>query len=95
VTIVYHLCGYDKSTERLVEEHLVPARLLTTIRTLIEPVPDDRDLILPYELTTEAVRTLAKILHLTIDPAEYHYYFEASDASDTGIGREVATAAVR
>jgi len=93
VNVVYHLCGYDKSTERLAAEHPVPARLLPRVRTLIEPVSDDRDLVLPYELTVGAVLTLSKALGLTIDPAEYHYYFEASNASDTGVGREAATTA--
>jgi hypothetical protein len=93
VTIVYHLCGYDKATQRLQAEHPVPTRLLPTVRTFIEPVADDRDLVLPYELTTRAVRTLAEALGLTIDPERYHYYFEASDASDADAGREVAATA--
>jgi hypothetical protein len=93
MTVVYHLCGYDKATETLAVEHAVPARLLTTVRTLVQPVPDDYDLILPYELATDGVQTLAEALGLVIDPAEYNYYFEASDGSDTGVGREVANSA--
>lgn len=90
---MYHLCGYDKATWRLAVEHTVPARLIPTVRGLIDPVPDDRDLVLPYELTVGAVLTLGEALDLTINPAEYHYYFEASDASDTGVGREIAATA--
>jgi hypothetical protein len=93
VTVVYHLCGYDKATERLAAEHQAPARLLPTIRRLIEPVPDDRDLILPYERTASAVQTVANALGLTVDPAEYHFYFEASDAAGSNVGREVASTA--
>ena len=90
---MYHLCGYDKATERLVEEHVVPGHLLPMVRTLIKPAAGDCDLVLPYELTTGAVLTLSQALGQTIDPAGNHYYFEASDAADTGIGGEVATTA--
>ena len=90
MTVVYHLCGYDKVTELLNEEHPVPARLLPLVRTLIKPAPDDRDLVLPYELAAGAVVTLAEALKLNTDPAEYDYYFEASDASETDLGQDVA-----
>jgi hypothetical protein len=90
VTVAYHLCGYDKATGPLAEEQAVPEHLLPAVRTLVETVPDDRDLILPYELTTDAVLTLARPMGLGIDPAGYHYYFEASD---TGVGSKVATSA--
>jgi hypothetical protein len=93
VTVVYHLYGYDKTTGPLAAEHPVPPRLLPTVRTLIEPAPDDRDLVLPYELTTGAVLTLSEALGLTIDPAEYHYDFEASDASDSGVRPEITASA--
>ena len=93
MTVVYHLCGYDRTTELLAAEYPVPARLLPTVRKLIEPVSDDRDLVLPYQLTDGAVLTLARALGLTIDPGEYHYYFEASDATENVARHAVATAA--
>jgi hypothetical protein len=84
VTVVYHLCGYDKMTELLAEEHPVAARLLPMVRTLIKPVAGDRHLVLCYELSNAAVLTLSQALGLSIDPAVYHYYFEGSDASGAG-----------
>ena len=90
---MYHLCGYDKATERLAAEYPIPARFLPTVRAVIEPVPDDRDLVLPYVLTARAVLRLAEVLGRTIDPDRYHYYFEGSDGSDTDARSEVATTA--
>jgi len=93
MTVAYHLCAYDMATDRLIAEHPLPEALLPLVRTLITPAPEDRDLILPYELTTGAAMTLSRALGLTIDPVKYRYYFEASDAADTGLGQEVATSA--
>ena len=92
MTVVYHLCGYDKATERLVEEYCVPEDLLSKIRPLVGPSPNDRDLVLTYELTVSAVQTLAEALGIAIDPAGRHYYFEASDGSDTVVERDAAAA---
>lgn len=91
MSIAWHLCGYDKATRRLVEEHPVPARLLPTVRTLIAPLPDDHDLVLAYELAAGAVQTLAESLGVSIDPTARHWYFEGSDASEIGAQREAAT----
>ena len=60
MTVVYHLCGYDKTTERLAAEFPIPTRFLPTVRTFVEPVPDDDDLVLPYALTVGAVVRLAE-----------------------------------
>jgi hypothetical protein len=90
VTVVYHLCSYDRTTGKLVAEYPVPARLVPTIRTFIDPVPDDRDLVLSYALTDSAALRLAEALGLTIDPDRYHYYFEGSDGADTDVSSEVA-----
>jgi hypothetical protein len=51
---------------------------------LIKPVRDDRDLVLPYQLTSGAVLSLAAASDQPIEPANPHYYFEASDVSDAG-----------
>lgn len=93
MTVVYHLCGYDKTTERLAAEFPIPTRFLPTVRTFVEPEPDDHDLVLPYTLTADAVVRLAEALGLAIEPDRYHYYFECSDGSDTDLRREVVTTA--
>ena len=93
MTVVYHLSGYDKTSRRLVAEYPVPALLVPMVRTFIRPVPDDRHLVLSYQLTSAAALQLAAALGLTIDPDRYHYYFEGSDGSDTDVSSEVATIA--
>ncbi len=95
MTLIYHLCGYDKTTERLVEEHSVPARLLPIVRTLIEPAPDDRDLVLPYELSAASALTLAAAIGVTIDSAQHQFFFEASDAPEVKLPRRTISAAAR
>jgi hypothetical protein len=93
MSVIYHLCAYDRATDRLVAEHAVPENLLPMVRTLIKPAPEDSDLVLSYELTTGAAQSLSNATGLPIEPAPCHYYFEASDAADAVIGNEVAAAA--
>jgi hypothetical protein len=92
MTVIYHLCGYDRSTDRLVEEHVVPAALLPVVRELVTPVVDDTDLILPYELTASAASTLARSLGVVIDSLKNNYCFEASDALSIDGTQRTATA---
>ena len=90
---VYDLCGYEKSTGTLAVEHPVAARFLPLVRTLVVAKPDDPELILPYELSENAVATLAEALGLSIDLRGFRFWFEASDASEAEAGtRIVATA---
>ncbi len=88
MTLAYDLCAYDRTNALLAREYPVPAQLLPMVRTLIEPVADDHDLVLPYELTPAAAATLANAMGLTLDGAAYRYYFEASaacaDAAEPG-----------
>ena len=75
--IVRHLCGYDKTTELIAVEYLIPDSLLPTVRTLIRPKRGDRDLALAYDIAPENTRRLATMLGVAVDADAYDFTVES------------------
>jgi hypothetical protein len=79
VTVKYHLCGYDRSTEFLAVDFDIPESMLPVVRQLVPEAEDDPDFIDPQEITGEQVARLAAALGLTVDPDLYHYSVESDE----------------
>ncbi|MSP03632.1 MAG: hypothetical protein EXR07_21720 [Acetobacteraceae bacterium] len=80
--VTHELCGYDRTTTSIAVEYDIPTALLPVVRTMIQPEPDDRDLILAYKIEPENVRRLASMLGATVDADAFNFSVEASAVPD-------------
>ena len=76
--VIHELCGYDRATDVIAVEYLIPADVVPTVRTIVEAEADDADLLLAYDVTPENVRRLASMLKISVDEDRYNYTIEAS-----------------
>ena len=87
---IHELCGYDVTTSLIAVEYVIPPALLPIVKTMVQPEPDDHDLILAYDIATENVRRLAVMLGLSVDADAYHFTVEASAPSDEVVADQPA-----
>jgi hypothetical protein len=65
--------GYDRRTERLIEEYAVSDSLFASVRGLIQSTPDDPDFLDPYEIPAVSLRQL----NIPCESQMLVYYLEA------------------
>jgi transposase len=74
--MIHYLVGYDRITEHLTEEYVVPEDILPEAKTLAHVPADDPDVVLCYPLTSAATRDLAGRLKAGVDTARRDYFLE-------------------
>jgi hypothetical protein len=74
--ITHSLVGYDRLTERLVEEFEVPDVVLPRAKELARVSADDPDAIMCYPLDASRAHGLADILKARIDTERRDYFLE-------------------
>jgi len=95
MNVIHELRGYDRTTDLIAEEYSIPGGLLPIVRTMIQPEPGDRDLILAYHLVPENAVRLALLLGVPVDANTCNFCVEASAADDVrGAAETVETVAV-
>jgi hypothetical protein len=77
MTVLRHLCGYDKKMEPIAVEHLLPEVLLPKVRTVIKPKRGDRSLALAFDITLANTRKLADMLGVAVDAYAYDFTVES------------------
>ena len=76
--ITHRLVGYDRATERVVDEYPVPDDKLPTAKLLAHVPADDPDAVMCYPLKPAQARDLAGFINAVayIDPDHRDYFFE-------------------
>ena len=77
MTVLSHsLVGYDRATERVVDEFEVSDRVLARAKELARVPADDPDAMMCYPLDASDARALANVLNARIDTQRRDYYLE-------------------
>ncbi|HEU0155709.1 MAG TPA: hypothetical protein VFQ82_06525 [Stellaceae bacterium] len=79
--ITHSLVGYDRLSERVMEEFDVPDAVLPKAKELARVPTDDPDAVMCYPLDAVAARSLAALLKATIDPERCDYFLEGFEGS--------------
>ena len=74
--ITHSLVGYDRVTERLSEEIVIPDAFLPQAKRLARVPQDDPDAVMCYPLDPARARRLANILNAQIDTEQRDYLLE-------------------
>lgn len=78
--IVYDLVGYDRTTERMVEQHPVPQALVRVVKHIAD-IGDRSDSELgAWELTEIQVKKIAEVLQANLDLGRCEFFLEPSAA---------------
>jgi hypothetical protein len=80
--VVYDLVGYDRSTERMAEQHPIPASLVQAVKQIAGIGDRSDDQLGAWELTGGQVKDIAQILQANPDLLRYEFFLEPS-AADT------------
>jgi len=76
----HSLVGYDRRTERVVEEYDVPDSVLPRAKKLARVPADDPEAIMCYPLDPSKAHDLAHILNARIDTDRRDYFLEGFNA---------------
>ena len=79
MTVKYHLCGYDRSTEFLGVDFDIPSAMLATIRDLLPHCDEDPEFIDPLPITTDQAIRVADALGVAVEPDRFVYYIESDE----------------
>jgi len=82
--LTHSLVGYDRATERVVDEYRVPDRVLARAKQLAKVPSGDPDAMMCYPLDASQARDLAEILEVRIDAERYDYFLEGFAAERGG-----------
>ena len=74
--LTHSLVGYDRTTERVVEEYEVPDQVLARAKQLARVPAEDPDAMMCYPLGASEARDLADVLNARIDTDRRHYFLE-------------------
>ncbi len=74
--IAHCLVGYDRATERVADEYVVPEAILPEAKVLARVPANDPDAAMCYPLRPAAARDLAGIIHAAIDTGQRDYFLE-------------------
>jgi len=74
--ITHRLVGYDRTTERVVDEYDVPNDLLPQAKIIAHVPADDPDAAMCYPLAENEAQDLAGFLRARIDPFLRDYFLE-------------------
>jgi hypothetical protein len=77
--LTHNLRGYDKHTDQLCYEQVIPERLLPSLKSMLAPTSSaDPELMAVYELDAPKLHRIAAALEMPIDVNKYVYYLDAS-----------------
>jgi hypothetical protein len=79
MTVVYHLRGYDKTTEFVSVEFDIPAAMLPLVKALLPDIDADPDLVEPHAIACDQVARLAHELRVSVNPDSFDFYIEADE----------------
>jgi hypothetical protein len=79
VTVKYHLCGYDRSTECLGVDIDIPPQTLPIIRDLLPEAADDPEFIDPLTITDCEAVLVAEALGVTVETDRFVYFIESDE----------------
>jgi len=86
--LTHSLVGYDRATQRVVDEYEVPDRVLARARELARVPADDPEAMMCYPLDASEARELADILKARIDTERRDYFLEGfsgeCESAETG-----------
>jgi hypothetical protein len=75
----HHLVGYDRKTEHVADQYLVPEDKLPQARVIAGVPDDDPDVAFSYELEPNEVRGIADLIGARVgDPDAYYFSLEGS-----------------
>jgi hypothetical protein len=74
--ITHRLVGYDRKTERVVDEYDVPDDVLPKAKIIAHVPADDPDVAQCYPLAENEARDLAGFIQAQIAPFERDYFLE-------------------
>lgn len=75
MAVTYKLVGYDRQTEFLVAEHIVPARCLERAK-LIAGIATRPEIIGDWPVSAAQARDIAAIAGLRVDSDRYDWFLE-------------------
>jgi hypothetical protein len=74
--LTYKLVGYDRGTEMLVEQHVIPQKYVMYAKGVARIRLDDADAIGDMPLDAGQAKDIAGAIGVKIDPAHRDYFFE-------------------
>jgi hypothetical protein len=75
--ITHRLVGYDRATDRVVDEYVLPEERLAEAKVIAHvPADDDPNAALCYLLAPSEARARAGRIDAHVDPAQRNYFFE-------------------
>jgi hypothetical protein len=79
--IAHSLVGYDRLSERVAEEFVVPDAVLPKAKELARVPADDPDAVMCYPLDVVGALGLADLIEARIDPERCDYFLEGFEDS--------------
>jgi len=83
MTVTWHLCGYDKRTEYLGSDIIIPQTMLPVVRSIVRPRDDDPAYADPVEASADQAARLAKALGVRVDLERFDYFVESEAGMET------------
>ena len=74
--ITHRLVGYDRVTDRVADEHPVPAAVLPRAKQIARVPADDPDAAACYHLSSSGARDLAGFISVGINTERHDYFLE-------------------
>jgi hypothetical protein len=99
LSVVHRITGYSRANDTLVEQHVIPHRLLSRAKDAAQVRRDDPDAVWSYPLNDEQAQHLARMMHIALDTEHNEYFLEAFAVAESGArlargGRAVRTRAI-
>jgi hypothetical protein len=79
MTVKYHLCGYDRSTDFLGVDIDIPPDTLPIVRALLPEAADDPEFIDPLTITDREAVLVAAVLGVPVEPDRFAYFIESDE----------------
>nr|WP_294552572.1 hypothetical protein [uncultured Rhodopila sp.] len=77
MTVKLQLTGYDKATDRVQVDYVLPLRENDLVKQLAGVQNDDPEVARAYPLTEDQAVEIACIAGTSVNPGQYHYFLEA------------------
>jgi len=77
MTVTLQLTGYDKTTDTVQVEYVLPPGEADQVKKLAGVSAEDPDVAGAYPLTEDQVVEIAGIAETSLNPRQYHYFLEA------------------
>ena len=89
--MIYRVVTYDRSTEEMRGNLVIPPNVLGKVKKIAGFEPDD-DGLGEYPLDDDRARKVARVLGFRAEPERFFYYVEPYEPPDSGFRERVATA---